>query len=232
MATSNPKINISGLARRLVRDNLITDQQAEQTYQEALKKRTSYVTHLVEKKILGSEEIAVAASQEFGVPLLDLDAFDLENIPVKLVEEKLIRLHRALPLFKRGNRLFLGVSDPTNLQSLDEIKFHTGLTTESAYGGQMGKVIAFALEAAGAPVIKGGASQAVAAFKSLIEAHPGVAAVHATPGAARSERVRLLVATTKELTGELEGLLDDLADEIKGLTWNISEHSHADGDGG
>ncbi len=149
MATSNPKINISGLARRLVRDNLITDQQAEQTYQEALKKRTSYVTHLVEKKILGSEEIAVAASQEFGVPLLDLDAFDLENIPVKLVEEKLIRLHRALPLFKRGNRLFLGVSDPTNLQSLDEIKFHTGLTTEAVVveEAKLGQAIDKALQA-------------------------------------------------------------------------------------
>ena len=149
MATSNPKINISGLARRLVRDNLITDQQAEQTYQEALKKRTSYVTHLVEKKILGSEEIAVAASQEFGVPLLDLDAFDLENIPVKLVEEKLIRLHRALPLFKRGNRLFLGVSDPTNLQSLDEIKFHTGLTTEAVVveEAKLGQAIDTALQA-------------------------------------------------------------------------------------
>lgn len=149
MATSNPKINISGLARRLVRDNLITDQQAEQTYQEALKKRTSYVTHLVEKKILGSEEIAVAASQEFGVPLLDLDAFDLQNIPVKLVEEKLIRLHRALPLFKRGNRLFLGVSDPTNLQSLDEIKFHTGLTTEAVVveEAKLGQAIDKALQA-------------------------------------------------------------------------------------
>ena len=149
MATSNPKINISGLARRLVRDNLITDQQAEQTYQEALKKRSSYVTHLVEKKILGSEEIAVAASQEFGVPLLDLDAFDLQNIPVKLVEEKLIRLHRALPLFKRGNRLFLGVSDPTNLQSLDEIKFHTGLTTEAVVveEAKLGQAIDKALQA-------------------------------------------------------------------------------------
>ena len=131
MATSNPQINISGLARRLIRDDLITEQQAQQSYQEALKKRISYVTHLVESKVLGSEEIAIAASQEFGVPLFDLDAFDLENIPVKLVEEKLVRLHRALPLYKRGNRLFLGVSDPTNLQSLDEIKFHTGLTTEA-----------------------------------------------------------------------------------------------------
>ena len=56
---------------------------------------------------------------------------------------------------------------------------HTGLTPESAYGGQMGKVIAFALEAAGAPVVKGGASQAVAAFKRLIEEKGGELRVNA-----------------------------------------------------
>lgn len=50
---------------------------------------------------------------------------------------------------------------------------HTGLTPESTYSGQMGRVIAFALEAAGAPVVKGGAGQAVAAFRALIEEHGG-----------------------------------------------------------
>ena len=51
--------------------------------------------------------------------------------PVKLVAEKLIRQHRALPLFKRGSRLFVAVSDPTNLGALDEFKFHTGISTEA-----------------------------------------------------------------------------------------------------
>lgn len=50
---------------------------------------------------------------------------------------------------------------------------HVGLTPEATYGGQMARVIAFALEAAGAPVVKGGAGQAAAAFRSLIEANGG-----------------------------------------------------------
>lgn len=50
---------------------------------------------------------------------------------------------------------------------------HSGLTPESAYSGQMGKVIAFALEAAGAPIVKGGAGQAVEAFRRLIEEKGG-----------------------------------------------------------
>ncbi len=131
MASTNPTVNISGLARRLVYDNLLTEQQAQHAFQDSLKKRAHFVSYLVENKILGSEEIAIAASQEFGVPLFNLDTLDREVAPVKLVQEKLIRAHHALPLFKRGNRLFLAVSDPTNLQGLDEIKFHTGLTTEA-----------------------------------------------------------------------------------------------------
>ncbi|MEJ2508891.1 MAG: type IV-A pilus assembly ATPase PilB, partial [Gammaproteobacteria bacterium] len=68
---------------------------------------------------------------------------------VKLVEEKLIRKHHALPLFKRGNRLFVGVSDPTNLQGLDEIKFHVGINTEAILveDDKLGQFIDKAMEA-------------------------------------------------------------------------------------
>lgn len=69
-------------------------------------------------------------------------------------------------------------------------------------------------------------------FKSLIEAYPGVAAVHATRGAARSEMARLLVATTQELQSELDALLTELTTEIDGLVWNISEQASADRHGG
>ncbi len=130
MVTAKSQINVTGLARRLIQDDLLTETQAQELLQESLKKRMPFVSHVVEKKVLDSAQIAIAASQEFGVPLFDLEALDIESAPIKLVDEKLIRKHHVLPLFKRGNRLFLGVSDPT-LQGLDEIKFHTGLTTEA-----------------------------------------------------------------------------------------------------
>jgi len=131
MATSVTQQTLGGLGNRLVQDGLLSEEQARQAFQQALKHRQPFVSYLVENKILDSRQIAESASLEFGVPLFDLSALDLDLAPVSLVEEKLIRKHRALPLFKRGNRLFLGVSDPTNLQGLDEIKFHTGLTTEA-----------------------------------------------------------------------------------------------------
>ena len=130
MATASTATNLSGLALRLVRDNLLSPTDAERIQSEAHAKKTSFVTQLVESKKLDSPTIAKVASEDFGIPLYEINSLDLEMAPVKLVDEKIIRRHHVLPLFKRGTRLFVAVADPTNLQSLDEIKFHTGLGTE------------------------------------------------------------------------------------------------------
>jgi type IV pilus assembly protein PilB len=131
MAKSPQVANLSGLARRLIRDELLSEEAARKIHEEALRRREPFVQCLVEQKILDSRTIALAASQEFGVPLLDLGAMDLQSLPLSLVDERLITKHRALPLFRRGNRLFLAISDPTNDQALDEIRFNTGLSTDA-----------------------------------------------------------------------------------------------------
>jgi type IV pilus assembly protein PilB len=131
MVAPNPKVHLTGLARRLVQDGLLKEEDAEKVTQDAKRKKLPFVTALVEKKLISSKEIAWAASQEFGVPLFDIDTMDMEAVPVKLVAEKLIRQHHALPLYKRGNRLYVAVSDPTNLSALDEFKFHTGVSTDA-----------------------------------------------------------------------------------------------------
>ena len=121
MVTTDSAIHLSGLAKRLVLDGLLAEEHAAEAQEKALKKREPFVSYLVENQILASSDIAFSACQEFGVPLFDLATMELENAPISLVDEKLIRQHHALPLFKRGNRLFVAVSDPTNLQALDEI---------------------------------------------------------------------------------------------------------------
>jgi type IV pilus assembly protein PilB len=149
MASPNPTVHLSGLARRLVMDGLLEEQEAIKAHEKALKKRTHFVSYLVENKILNDRDIAWSGSQEFGVPLFDLAAMDMESAPVKLVSEKLIHQHNALPLFKRGNRLFIAVSDPTNLSAVDEFKFHTGINTEAVLveERQLRKTIDSALDA-------------------------------------------------------------------------------------
>ena len=131
MSTEQAHIQPAGLARRLVRDGLLSEQQAQTAHIEAARRRQPLIQYLVSENVLDSRSIAIAASQEFGVPLLDLDALDRQTMPSALVDEKLIRKHRVLPIQKRGNRLFLAVSDPTNDRALEEIRFNTGLATDA-----------------------------------------------------------------------------------------------------
>ncbi|MGD8711733.1 MAG: type IV-A pilus assembly ATPase PilB [Thiohalophilus sp.] len=130
MATPGVQMQLSGLARKLVQDGILSDADAQKASSESLKQKVLFVSYLVQNKMADSRKIAQAASDEFGVPVLDIDMVEIEPDTIKLVKEDLVRKHHTLPLFRRGNRLFVAVSDPTNLPALDEIKFHVGMTTE------------------------------------------------------------------------------------------------------
>jgi type IV pilus assembly protein PilB len=151
MAVSSNRVPLGGLARKLVADGLLAEDAAGQAFQEALSKKIPFVRFLVENGIVNAKVIAHAASSEFGVPLLDIDVLELDNDTVKLVNRDLIQKHNALPLYKRGTRVFIGMADPTNLQALDEIKFNIGGGTTEAVvveWDKLAKVIDKALEAA------------------------------------------------------------------------------------
>jgi type IV pilus assembly protein PilB len=120
-----------GLARRLVSDQLIEEAQVLAAINLAADQNIPLVSHLVSSQLVDSRQLAIVAAEEFGAPLLDLDAFDLQHSPEKLVDGKLIKKHGVLPLFRRPNRLFLAVSDPANIEALNEIKFHTGLNVDA-----------------------------------------------------------------------------------------------------
>ncbi|KAB0483455.1 type IV pilus assembly protein PilB [Pseudomonas reinekei] len=124
-------IALSGLAKQLVLAELLTDKSARQAYQQAQRNRMSLVSYLVQNKLVKSRQVAEIASEHFGMALLDLHALDNDMQPKGLVSEKLVRQHHALPLWRRGNKLFVGVSDPTNHQAINDIQFSTGLTTEA-----------------------------------------------------------------------------------------------------
>jgi type IV pilus assembly protein PilB len=131
MSATQSSIRLSGLARRVVAEGHLDDEAAAKAQQAATRAGRSLVHHLVEEKLMKARLLAELAAEEFGAPVLDIGVLDLAQAPVKEVEEKLLRRHHVLPLFKRGKRLFLGMSDPTNLQALDEVKFHTGCTIEA-----------------------------------------------------------------------------------------------------
>ena len=122
---------LQGLPQRLIQDGAGSKKSMLQAMAAAKEANANLVSHLVANGLAEAREIAIAASQEFGVPLLDLEAIQPDLDIVKLVSDKLLAKHRVLPLVKRGKRLFVAVSDPTNLHALDEIKFQTGLSVEA-----------------------------------------------------------------------------------------------------
>ncbi|MGC3981949.1 MAG: type IV-A pilus assembly ATPase PilB [Steroidobacteraceae bacterium] len=125
------RMALQGLPQRLIQDGLLDEKTALQAIEDAKTANTNLVAHLVAKGLADAREIAIAASQEFGVPLLDLDSIQPDLDVVRLVSDKLLQKHRVLPLARRGKRLFLAVSDPTNTHALDEIKFQTSMTVEA-----------------------------------------------------------------------------------------------------
>lgn len=123
---------LSGLARRIVQEELLDVQVAGKASQQASQDKIPFITYLVQNKLAKARDLAMVCAEEFGYPYLDLTALDRESQPeVSLVSEKLIRQHCVMPLYKRGSRLYLALSDPTNQQALSDIQFNTGLMTDA-----------------------------------------------------------------------------------------------------
>ncbi len=122
---------LSGLARQMVLTGLLDERMAQQAQQQAARNKLSLVTYVVQNKLANGRAVAELAAEQFGVAYMDLNALDKESQLKDVVSEKLARQHRVLPLIKRGHKLYLAVSDPTNQQAVSDIQFSTGLTTEA-----------------------------------------------------------------------------------------------------
>jgi type IV pilus assembly protein PilB len=122
-------IRLSGLARRFINDGLLNEEAAIAAQEKAKEAKQGIVSYLVNNNIIPSNVIAASASEEFGLPLFDLQTMNMELAASDLVKEELINQHNALPLYQHGNRLYVAVSDPTNLQALDAFQFNTRLAT-------------------------------------------------------------------------------------------------------
>lgn len=121
---------LTGLARQLVNANLLDERTASQAFAQALRNKIPLVSYLVQNRLASSRAVAEIAAEQFGVPYFDLSAVEKEHQPKDLVSEKLCRQHRVLPLYRRGNKLFIALSDPTNHQALTDVQFSTGISTE------------------------------------------------------------------------------------------------------
>src|ERR1051325_5028156 len=122
--------HFSALGRALVQQGRLVQADANAIHAEAAKAGLTFIQQLIQSKKISAKEVSLFAAQTFGYPLLDLNAVDLEHLPANLIDQKIVANHRVVALGKRGNRVFVGMSDPSNEQVLQEVKFATGMTME------------------------------------------------------------------------------------------------------
>ena len=122
---------IKGLGGRLIREGILTPDQARDAANDARATGTPLIRYLIDVLDVDSRALAQLASAEFGVPVFDLDALNREMLPEAQIDTDLMAKHHAVPLFRRGNRLFVALSDPMNLSALDEFKFAAGINTDA-----------------------------------------------------------------------------------------------------
>jgi type IV pilus assembly protein PilB len=125
-----PQSTLSGVARVLVHAGRLSARAAEELARSAREQRRSFVSAVIGSNALSSAEMAHTLSSSLALPLLDLDAIDLQRLPNNLVDARTLTQYQVLVLGKRGNRLFIGGADPTDQEAVDRIKFATQLTPE------------------------------------------------------------------------------------------------------
>ena len=141
----------SALGRALVQQGRLVQADATAIQVEAAKAGLSFVQQLVASRKLTARDVSQFAANTFGYPLLDLAAVDTDQLPLNLIDAKIVANHRVIALAKRGNRLFVGMSDPTNEQVMQEVKFATGMTTEPVVveDDKLGQVVKRLTESSG-----------------------------------------------------------------------------------
>ena len=134
---------LTGLARRLVSEDVLPETDVRRAVAESTQGKASLTAWLLDNNLVDSARLTRIASDEFGMPMMDVSALVPANLPTNLISEALINKHKALPLFKRGKRLFVGIADPMQSHALDEIKFHSNCMVEPILveRGQLFRVI-------------------------------------------------------------------------------------------
>ena len=118
------------MARRLVSEDVLPEADVRKAMADSAQHKTALAAWLLDHNLVDSARLTRIASDEFGMPVMDVSALIPTNMPVNLISEALINKHHALPLFKRGKRLFVGIADPMQSHALDEIKFHSNCMVE------------------------------------------------------------------------------------------------------
>jgi type IV pilus assembly protein PilB len=123
-------VGLSGMARRLVSDGILPEADVRKAMADSGQQKVTLAAWMLDHNLVDSLQLTRVASAEFGMPMIDVSALNHSTMPLGLISEALISKHQALPLFRRGKRLFVGIADPMQSRALDEIKFHSNCMVE------------------------------------------------------------------------------------------------------
>jgi len=121
---------LSGLARQMVQSGLLPESTVREAMHKAQQEKLPLISYLVQHKLAKSRALMEMAAEQFGMAFMDIGSIDKDIQPKDIVKEKLAQQHQVLPLFKRGNTLFVALSDPGSYQALSDLQFSTGLNIE------------------------------------------------------------------------------------------------------
>jgi type IV pilus assembly protein PilB len=127
MATATSQTKLSGLARTLIQEKLLSEDEAKAVEAQASTVNASFISQLIQSKKLSALSIAEAAAKAFGFPYFNLDAFNPDYLPAKQIDSKLAISNRVIGLQARNNVLYVAISDPTNILALDSVQFQMGM---------------------------------------------------------------------------------------------------------
>ncbi|WP_176654608.1 type IV-A pilus assembly ATPase PilB [Duganella hordei] len=125
-----PGAPMPGLARALLQAGRLSAVQAEALQKKAVGEKLAFIDVLLASGAIDSRALATFCSETFAYPMMDVQALNVEALPAKIIDNKLMQAQRVIALAKRGNKMSVAISDPTNIQALDQIKFQTESTVE------------------------------------------------------------------------------------------------------
>lgn len=128
MAATATTTKLSGIARMLVQEGLLSEEDANALQSQANAVHVPFISQAIGSKKITAEKIADTASKAFGFPYFSLDSLNPDYLPAKSIDVKLMRAHRVMAMQSRNNVLFVAISDPTNLHALDSVQFQMGMT--------------------------------------------------------------------------------------------------------
>src|SRR5690348_18273231 len=143
---------LSGMARRLVSEGVLPEAEVRKAMADSAQQKASLKAWMLDHNLVEGIQLTQIASAEFGMPMMDVASINPKTMPRDLLSEDLVSKQQALPLFRRGQRLFGGIADPMQSHALDEIKFHSNCMVEPILveRGQLARAIDNALATANA----------------------------------------------------------------------------------